>query len=79
MFVYTEESAAPQLSPWGLEVKHKLLDHGMSQKKLIAALGEKKILINKVTLSHLLKRIGTPAHLDAIHAINEILEIPEAE
>ncbi len=80
MFIYTEESATPRLTPWGLEVRRRLLErNNMKQMDLIRELEKKNgITIVRSTLTMLLQGRGTSNHRDTIHAINEILGIPEA-
>lgn len=80
MFIYTEESAAPRLTPWGLEVRRILLEkNNMKQTDLIRELSKKGIVVLKSELVMLLQGRGTSNHRATIHAINEYLGIPEAE
>ena len=77
MFIYTEESATQNQTPWGKEVRHKLLDANLTQTKLIEQLKEKGFILTKSQLNALLKGRGLRTQQDAIHAINQILGIPE--
>lgn len=80
MFIYTEESATPHLTPWGLEVRRRLLENGnMKQTGLIKLLEKKNIFLKRYTLVLLLQGRGTSNHRETIHAINEILGIPESK
>lgn len=75
MFVFSEASVRSTLTPWGLEVKKRLLDRGMKQQDLVDELVSKGFKINKITLSQMLKGIGVSARMDEIREINVILEI----
>ena len=77
MFIYTEESATQKQTPWGIEVRHKLLDANLTQTKLIGELKSKGITLAKSQLNALLKGRGLRTQQEAIHAINQILGIPE--
>lgn len=79
MFIFTEESIAPRRTPWGVEVGRKLLERNMKQVHLIGELKKRNINIQKSTLTMLLQGRGTSNHIETIHAINDILEIPEAK
>lgn len=78
MFVFSEESVKSTLTPWGLEVKKRLLDRGLKQQDLVDRLLAKGYKVSKITLSQMLKGIGISARMSEVHEINAILEIQEA-
>jgi hypothetical protein len=75
MFVYTEESSKRTLTPWGKEVKKRLLDRDMKQDDVVAHLLEQGYKINKTHLSNLLCGIGASARGGEIAEINKLLGI----
>ena len=77
MFVFSEESVKSTLTPWGLEVKKRLLDRGMKQQDLVDELLRRGYKVSKITLSQMLKGIGISARMPEVHEINGILEIKE--
>ena len=79
MFVFTEQATRKQCSPWGAEVKKRLIDRGLRQQDLVNKLNEKGFKINKALLSALLYGNCASAHIAEIREINAILEIPETE
>lgn len=78
MFVFSEESVRSTLTPWGVEVKKRLIDRGLKQQDLVDRLLEKGYKVNKITLSQMLKGIGISARMAEVHEINVILEIKES-
>ena len=79
MFVFTEQATRKQCSPWGAEVKKRLIDRGLRQQDLVNKLNERGFKVNKMLLSALLYGNCALAHIDEIREINAILEIPEME
>lgn len=77
MFVFSEESVKSTLTPWGLEVKKRLLDRGMKQQDLVDELLRRGYKLSKITLSQMLKGIGVSARMAEVHDINGILDIKE--
>ena len=74
--VFTEASTRRRLSPWGLEVKRRLLDLQMQQDELVKTLREQGFEIDKFAFSNLLYGHGTSSRQKEIEAISRILEIP---
>jgi len=64
-------------SVWGLEVKKRLLERGMQQNDLVAALSGRGIDVDKNNVSNLLygTALKTARDKSAANAINEILDI----
>lgn len=79
MFVFTEQATRKQCSPWGAEVKKRLIDRGLRQQDLVNKLNERGFKISKMLLSALLYGNCASAHIAEIREINAILEIPETE
>lgn len=63
------------MTPWGKEVKKRLLDRDMSQDDLVNILVHNGFKIAKWNLSDLIYGIGAPARIPEIKAINQILGI----
>lgn len=78
MFIFNEESVRSTLTPWGMEVKKRLIDRGLKQQDLVDRLSEKGFKVNKATLSQMLKGIGIGTRMAEVHEINVILEIKES-
>lgn len=76
MMVFSEESTRTQITPWGMEVKKRLVERGMRQDDLIKKLEEAGYSIPKAKLSCLLKGMGTSKRQQEIKFISELLEIP---
>lgn len=79
MKVFSEESTRRVLSPWGAEVKKRLIDRSLKQDDLVKTLRGRGHDINKSALSNLLYGIGASNRKAEIEAINEVLEIPYSE
>lgn len=78
MFVYSAKESQRPRTPWGKEVKMRLLDRDMTQQDLVTALTKKGFKVDKMTISYLLRGIGSSARTGEIDEINRILEIPTA-
>lgn len=76
MITFNENSTRRVLTPWGIEVKTRLLSKGMKQQDLVLLLQKNGFQINKITLSQLLYGVGISKRIDIISKINEILNIP---
>lgn len=78
MFVFTEESTKISLTPWGKEVKRRLLELEITQQTVVDMLSEKGFNIDKMTFSRLLKGIAVNSRKAEIHEINVFLGIKES-
>lgn len=76
MFIFDEKSTQRILTPWGKEVKMRLLERNMQQNDLVSALLEKGYKVNKIIISQILYGIGASARGEEIKEISKILEIP---
>lgn len=76
MFVFDEKSTQRVITPWGAEVKKRLIDNNIRQQDLVNSLLEKGYKVNKIVISQLLYGIGVSARGDEIREINKILNIP---
>lgn len=77
MFIFNEETTKRTLTPWGCEVKKKLIDKNMTQQNLVDALRDKGYRITKQVFSQMLVGLCRTTRSAEIHEINLILEIPE--
>ena len=75
MFVYNENSARKVLTPWGKEVRKRLIDRNMMQMDLVKILKDKGFNVHKATISHLIYGIGVSARTEEIKVINSVLGI----
>lgn len=76
MFYFDKKTTRRAYTPWGLEVKKRLLDKGMKQQDLVDILVEKGYKINKIIVSHLLYGTCVTARAAEIKEICQILDIP---
>lgn len=74
--VFTENSYRMVCTPWGVEVKKRLLDRNMKQDDLVKYLNDMGFKITKGHLASLLKGVGTTNRKAEIEAISEYLDIP---
>lgn len=72
---FDESMVRRQITPWGLEVKKRLLDNNMKQDDLVDKLTNMGFEIEKAHLSNLLYGIGITNRKDEIQAISKILNI----
>ena len=64
-----------RLTPWGIEVKKKLLERGMMQDELIETLRRQGYQIHKVQFTMLLRGQGRRTHQPEIEYISRELGI----
>ena len=76
MFVFDEKSTQRSITPWGAEVKKRLIDKNIKQQDLVATLLKKGYKVNKIIISQLLYGIGVSARGEEIREINRMLDIP---
>ena len=76
MFVFNEKSTRKILTPWGKEVKRRVLDRDITQDEVVQHLNFRGFKISKDAFTKLLYGIGVSARRAEIEAINEYLEIP---
>lgn len=76
MFVFDEKSTQRVITPWGAEVKKRLIDKNIKQQDLVATLLKKGYKVNKIIISQLLYGIGVSARGEEIREINRMLDIP---
>ena len=74
--VFTPASTRRAVSPWGAEVKKRLIDRQMQQDDLVSFLQGQGFQITKFTLSNLLYGIGTSNRQREIESISDYLGIP---
>lgn len=67
------------LTPWGLEVKKRLLSKGLEQNDLVVLLQDRGCDIDKGMLSNLLRGTGASKRKTEIKIISDYLEIPYAQ
>jgi len=73
---FTEASTRRVLSPWGVEVKKRLLDRSLKQDDLVAMLRAQGHSIDKAALSNLLYGIGVSNRRAEIESVSRLLDIP---
>lgn len=73
---FTEISARRVFSPWGAEVKKRLIDRSLKQDGLVTMLRAHGYSIDKAALSNLLYGIGVSNRLAEIESISRFLDIP---
>ena len=76
MTAFTQASTRRVLSPWGMEVKKRLIDRSLKQDDLVSALQGQGHNIDKASLSNLLYGIGVSSRRQEIESISKILDIP---
>lgn len=76
MMVFDKNSYRGTYTPWGLEVKKRLLDRRMLQDDLVQYLKDMGFDITKHHLTNLLKGIGTSKRKAEITAVSKLLDIP---
>ena len=74
--VFTMKSTRRTFSPWGAEVKKRLIDLRMKQNELVSYLRDSGFDIDKVVLSSLLYGVGVSSRQREIEAISRFLQIP---
>lgn len=72
---FEKSSIAISLTPWGVEVKKRLIDKGMKQQDLVDILQRKGYNINKHVMSMLLRGMCVSTRQAEIQEINEMLGI----
>ena len=75
MFVFDEASTRRSLTPWGMEVKRRLIDLGMKQQDLVSALIDKGYKVDKTTVAHMLRGNHVSRRDEEIKEINKLLGI----
>ena len=76
MRVFTPHSTKRRVTPWGVEVKKRLIDRDMKQEDIVAFLRGRGLQIDKQALSNLLYGIGVSNRKEEIMEISRILDIP---
>lgn len=76
MMVFTPHSTRRSVTPWGVEVKKRLIDRGLKQEDIVATLRGRGFQIDKQGLSNLLYGVGVSNRQNEIELISELLEIP---
>lgn len=76
MVIFNESSTRRVLSPWGGEVKKRLIDRSLKQDDLVSMLQGLGHSIDKAGLSNLLYGIGVSNRQAEIESISRFLDIP---
>lgn len=76
MVTFNEMSTRRMLSPWGAEVKKRLIDRAIKQDDLVSMLQKQGCNIDKAALSNLLYGIGVSNRGTEIERISQFLDIP---
>lgn len=76
MMAFNVASTRRVLSPWGAEVKKRLIDRGLRQNDLVRMLREGGSDIDKHVLANLLYGIGGTNRQAEIREISRFLDIP---
>lgn len=76
MTTFSEASTRRLLSPWGAEVKKRLIDRSLKQDDLVDKLQDLGYKIDKAALSNLLYGIGVSTRQAEIESISQFLDIP---
>ena len=76
MRVFTPNSTRRSVTPWGVEVKKRLIDRGMKQEDIVAALRGRGFQIDKQGVSNLLYGVGVSNRQNEIELISALLGIP---
>ena len=84
MTVLDDSAYRAVLTPWGAEVKKRLLDREAERKppytqdEVILYLNNRGFKVSKSNFSNLLKGVGASKRMAEIAAVNELLGIPSA-
>ena len=78
MVSFNEASTRRVSSPWGTEVRKRLIDRSLRQDDLVDMLQKQGYSIDKAALSNLLYGIGVSNRLAEIESISRFLDIPYA-
>lgn len=78
MVAFNETSTRRVLSPWGAEVKKRLIDRSLKQDDLVSMLRNQGYAVDKAALSNLLYGIGVSNRQSEIENISQFLGIPYA-
>lgn len=76
MIAFNEASTRRMLSPWGAEVKNRLIDRSLKQDDLVSVLRNQGYSVDKAALSNLLYGIGVSNRQSEIECISKLLDIP---
>lgn len=76
MTTFCKASTRRVLTPWGAEVKKRLIDRSLMQDDLVAELQKQGFAINKASMSNLLYGIGASNRQAEIEIISCLLDIP---
>ena len=76
MVAFNEISTRRVLSPWGAEVKKRLIDRSLKQDDLVSILRHQGYSVDKAALSNLLYGIGVSNRQSEIESISALLDIP---
>lgn len=76
MVTFSEASTRRVLSPWGTEVKKRLIDRALKQDDLVVMLQRLGYSIDKGALSNLLYGNGVSNRQAEIESISQFLNIP---
>lgn len=74
--IYNENACRITYTPWGLEVKKRLLERNMRRDDVVRHLIKTGFDINKGHVTNLLKGIGASARAKEIEEISRFLDIP---
>jgi arginine repressor len=84
MLTFTESTCKSALTPWGLEVKKRLLEREserqapFTQDDIVLYLTRQGFKISKAIFSNLLRGMGATKRQGEIAAINKLLDIPSS-
>lgn len=76
MPAFNAASTRRVLSPWGGEVKKRLIDRSLKQDDLVSMLRDQGHNIDKAALSNLLYGIGASNRQSEVESISRFLGIP---
>lgn len=79
MKTFNETSTRRLLSPWGAEVKRRLIDKSLKQEDLVYMLQVQGYSIDRHALSNLLYGLGASNRQPEIEYISRLLDIPYAK
>lgn len=79
MTTFNESSTRRLPSPWGAEVKKRLIDKSIKQEDLVNMLQVQGYSIDKYALSNLLYGLGASNRQPEIEYISQLLDIPYAK
>lgn len=74
--MFDDTTTRRMLTPWGIEVKKRLLERNTKQEALLQNLRDEGFDIDKRELSSLLYGVGVSARKRIVVRISEILDIP---